>query len=309
MAKIFKPRRASRDKINTDTSIKLDDGELMFVKKEKTNPKSSFDIYIGNTGLDPVKNMKPALYGDTAEEPMSYVDDPPVTTTSQALALVRAGRSFGQTIGALKKAIELYRVEQDTWYTAPNGNFLPTVPTIHSFFKKDFENFDTKSVTNPIIVYKRAQEDDSRNLVIRYDNDIIDGYESPNRGKYYLDISNITNYFSEIMIKATIITAYGTQNHVEIVLPIGSLPKDRIYNFLNPNYDPSIPNSKPFSTPQSFRNGYTQGLEKNDQREIIGIFGGEVAFKIYRERIYFDTGYVNGSVAEVDWAFCWKERN
>lgn len=309
MAKIFKPRRASRDKINTDTSIKLDDGELMFVKKEKTNPKSSFDIYIGNTGLDPVKNMKPALYGDTAEEPMSYVDDPSVTSTSQALALVRAGRSFGQTIGALKKAIELYRVEQDTWYTAPNRNFLPTDPTIHSFFKKDFENFDTKSVTNPVIVYKRAEGDDSRNLVIRYDNDIIDGYESPNRGKYYLDISNITNYFSEIMIKATIVTGYDTQNHIEIVLPIGSLPKDRIYNFLNPNYDPSIPGSKPFSTPQSFRNGYTQGLEKNDQREIIGIFGGEVAFKIYRERIYFDTGYVNGSTAEVDWAFCWKERN
>lgn len=305
--KIFKPRRASRDKINSDSTIKLDNGELMVVKKERTNPNSSFDIYIGNSGLSSVKNMKPALYGDTAEEPMSYVEEPAVTTTSAALNHVTAGNTFAQTIGALKKAIELYRVEQDTWYTAPSKENLPTGVTGYDYFSSAFTNINNLSPTNPILVYRRAPGDISRDIYIRYDNDSIDGINSPLYGEYYLDLSNIST-FSEIMIKATISTSEG--GYHQIVLPIGSLPKDRIYPFLNPKYtilDPS--QGGPFNPTQSYRNGYSQNLDINWNEQTYKFNGGEIGFYIYRERIYFNVGFLNNNRHEIGWAFCWKERN
>lgn len=203
MAKIFKPRRASRDKINTDTSIKLDDGELMFVKKEKTNPKSSFDIYIGNTGLDPVKNMKPALYGDTAEEPMSYIDNPSVTSTSQALDLVRAGRSFGQTIGALKKAIELFRVEQLTWNMVPIQNTTYSVP---GFFLNNFENITSEAMCQHI--------DPNNKVRILTDEQNVK----------YLDLTQIKDNMIDLAIKATF-----DNTSPQIVIPF-SIPKIYMYD-------------------------------------------------------------------------------
>lgn len=107
--RVFKPRRSINSSVKTGSKkdIVLEDGELMVVRKEQDGEyvkgvKS--DIYIGN-GVTTMEELKPAVYGDTSEEPINIINDQS-QTTSDALSNVVNGRSLGQLLGSLKRAIE-----------------------------------------------------------------------------------------------------------------------------------------------------------------------------------------------------------
>ena len=300
MAKIFKPRRASCNNIKSGGSkqnIVLENGELMIGKVTQSNNNSRYNVYIGN-GTSAIKNLNPAIYGDGSAEPMSYVDDPAVTTTSAALERVAAGRTFAETIGALKKAIELYRVEQYQWDAVPIEGGEQHIPA--GFFINDFQNFTTPSQGIPTHVA------DNSDIVIRLDREDPILYPDTYNRKY-LDLSSIKNDYMEISIKATFVT----ENNNQIVLPF-TIPKEKIYPLINPETGKRNPL-------QSYRNGYFQNVSFVDKSTN----GAIIAFQIYRERIYFHWGYLNGirnyyidpttgqpggnTSADVRWAFTWKE--
>ncbi len=106
---IFKPRRAIRESVKEGSkkNIVLEDGELMVVRKSADGAlvkgvKS--DIYIGN-GTTTMEELKPALYGDTSEEPITVTpDESPDSTT--ALNKVTSGKPLSELVGSLKRAIE-----------------------------------------------------------------------------------------------------------------------------------------------------------------------------------------------------------
>ena len=104
---IFKPRRGSRSafKSGSKRTTVLSAGELMVLRNDTSGSTNRYDVYIGN-GTDQVKNLKPALYGDTSEEDITITADSS-TTVSSALNNVVTGKTLGALIGSLKKAISL----------------------------------------------------------------------------------------------------------------------------------------------------------------------------------------------------------
>ena len=112
--RIFKPRRTLRSsaKSGANKNIVLEDGELMVVRKGPDNEYNKgvkSDIYIGN-GVTKLEQMKPAVYGDTSEEPIDVSLDSS-TTSQEALSKVVSGKTLSALIGALKKAIETVKYE------------------------------------------------------------------------------------------------------------------------------------------------------------------------------------------------------
>lgn len=313
MAKIFKPRRASCDNIKSGGSkqnIVLENGELMIGKVTQSDNNSRYNVYIGN-GSSAIKNLNPAIYGDGSAEPMKSVVTPStatVKTTSDALKIVKAGNTFGQTIGALKRAIELYRVEQYQWDFVPNPP--ASIPTMPAFFINDFQNFETPTQDNPAIPVDDPET--GSKIVIRLDKENEQLYPETYNRKY-LDLSAIKDDYVELSIKAT----FNISAKEQIVLPF-SIPKEKIYPLIK---NPTTGERYPI---QSYRNGYFQNISFIDHSQN----GAQIAFQIYRERIYFHWSYLNGNrgqhidmdpnsrtygqligsaTANAYWAFTWKE--
>ena len=100
--------------------------------------------------------------------------------------------------------------------------------------------------------------------------------------------------YTEIYIKATIVV--GT---AQIVIPI-TVPRERLYNLKK--------SDNSYEIMQSFRSGYWISPPDPNHGYPNGI-GAAVAFKICKERVYFDQASINGTTAStLRWAFTWKER-
>lgn len=268
MAKIFKPRRAlkatmSGDKKNTVLSA----GEMMVVSLENSETGTigginKCNIYIGD-GTRKFSQLKPSLYGDTSEEPISITESV-AQTTEAALAEVVNGKKLSQLIGSLKTAVEKISVDPqtDSWHIIPKN----------SAFTNEIKSSDSTGYSN--IPIKK----DTEGTVLT----------NPTYNKYYIDLSALLEglldpvpTYSTIIIKATIPVATrnettGQEFHFQIVCPI--------------TLEGVMLNNISVSTKQSFRNGYFQEKGGSDTNG----FGIETAFYVNQSRIYFDRAYLNG---------------
>lgn len=201
MAKIFQPRRTNQSLINSDTNVKntmLENGEMLISYANNapsvTTTNNRHNIYFGN-GSTKLGSLAPSIYGDTSQEPVITITNPgsSYNTTKKCLDYIIPGRTFAQTIGALKKAIECSSYEQDNWKTIPT-------PAPH-YFINNFESGGSSTTG------------DSR-ITIKTDS-----------SGTYLDLSNIVDIYNELYIKAT----YDDGNGNQIVMPI-MVPKKRLYS-------------------------------------------------------------------------------
>lgn len=125
MPKIFKPRRSKRATVKTGAkkSLVLQDGELMIVRKTEDSAITrgvKSDIYIGN-GITQMQDMKPAVYGDTSEEPITVTPNAS-TTVNGALNSVVDGENVATMMGALKQAILLTSTAEVPEFTPPTSS-------------------------------------------------------------------------------------------------------------------------------------------------------------------------------------------
>ena len=125
MPKIFKPRRSKRATVKTGAkkSLVLQDGELMVVRKTEDSATArgvKSDIYIGN-GITQMQDMKPAVYGDTSEEPITVTPNAS-TTVNGALNSVVDGENVATMMGALKQAILLTSTAEVPEFTPPTSS-------------------------------------------------------------------------------------------------------------------------------------------------------------------------------------------
>ena len=280
MAKIFKPRRATKSTMagSVKKTTVLDAGEMMVVSLENSESGTigginKHNIYIGD-GARQFSQLKPALYGDSSEEPIT-INASSAETTQAALSEITTGKKLGNLIGSLKTAIEKISIspQLNNWYT------IPAIDT----FTNNLKQSDSTGYTN--ITIKKDTEGSANT--------------NPTYNKYYIDLTNLLNVsdgkyypkYNKIIIKAIIPVASRpsvlTQDTLryEIVCPIS------IDAILLSYYDPTSTVVK-----QSFRTGYFQ--EKGGSNS--NGFGVDVAFYVRLDRIYFDRAYLNGHILPID---------
>lgn len=106
MAKIFKPRRAKKTTVTgsgAKASLVLAAGELMVASRGTSiGGSNKHDIYIGD-GATQIKNLSPALYGDTSDEDITITAN--TGTYEQAYNAAVSGVKLSVILGALKQAI------------------------------------------------------------------------------------------------------------------------------------------------------------------------------------------------------------
>jgi len=197
---ILKPRRSIRNSVKQGSkkNIVLEDGELMIVRKTADSAQAKgvkSDIYIGN-GATTMEEMKPAVYGDTSEEPIDITADAS-SDASAALNKVTSGKPLSELIGSLKRAVELGGTggggggDVDIDYSAfktkvakseTNGNLLVDEEELGIY---DDQELQAKSSTDQTFIYK----EDGASIALKYyttEKDIFSEYPLPVKDQYGL---------------------------------------------------------------------------------------------------------------------------
>lgn len=281
MAKIFKPRRATKSTMagSVKKTTVLEAGEMMVVSLENSESGTigginKHNIYIGD-GARQFSQLKPALYGDSSEEPITIATSS-ATTTEEALREVTSGKKLANLIGSLKTAIEKISI-------SPQLNNWHVIPVIGTFTNNLKQN-NTTGYTN-IQIKKDTEGSDKTN---------------PTYNKYYINLTKLLDVnfgkyypkYNKICIKAKIPVASRSSSSTQDIIRYDIICPINIDTILLSDFDPaSDPTLK-----QSFRTGYFQ--EKGGSN--TNGFGVDVAFFVRQDRIYFDRAYLNGHKLPID---------